>query len=60
MLEFIVLGQIPGTSIQITFTQLVRIGLLFVVVILIGLELRVHKTHKIKLDLQTLINRLAL
>lgn len=42
MLEFIVLGQIPGTHIQITFAWCV-------VVLLIGLvwlDLKIHRNHK--------------
>jgi hypothetical protein len=35
MLEFIVLGQMPGTSIQLTFGSVVLIGLAFILFILL-------------------------
>ena len=58
MLEFIVLGQIPGTSIQITFTQLLKLALVVVVIILVRFELHLRKVQPLKL--QDVINRLAL
>lgn len=58
MLEFIVLGQIPGTSIQITFSQLIKLSLLVIAGVLISYELRRHKISRPRL--QDIINRLAL
>ncbi len=42
MLQFIVLGQIPGTGFQLTFTWL----LLLAPIALMALELHLHKKHK--------------
>lgn len=60
MLEFIVLGEIPGTAIQLTFSQIIQfVGVLFVVV-LVSWELKLHKIENRPKLLQDIINRLAL
>lgn len=60
MLEFIVLGEIPGTAIQLTFSQIMQFVGVLVVVVLVSWELKLHKiNHRPKL-LQDIINRLAL
>lgn len=58
MLEFIVLGRIPGTSIQITFFQFLQLVFLVLAIVLIAVELHIRKVHRPKL--QEIINRLAL
>lgn len=58
MLEFIVLGRIPGTSIQITFFQFLQVLLLIIALLLISIELKIHKIRRI--NLHEIINRLAL
>lgn len=58
MLEFIVLGQIPGTSIQIGFKELIQFTFLLVAILLIGIELKIRKIDRPKL--RDIINRLAL
>lgn len=58
MLEFIVLGEIPGTSIQISFWQFVELAALTAVLIIWRFEHRHTKT--IRKSLQDVINRLAL
>lgn len=58
MLEFIVLGEIPGTSIQIDFKQFVQIGFLLLAIVLIGVEMRIRKINTPKL--QEILNRLSL
>lgn len=57
MLEFIVLGQIPGTSVHITFSQV----LLASAVLLMCSELRIlaHRKQLIRLA-QNWINQIAL
>lgn len=42
MLEFIVLGQIPGTHIQITFAWCLIVSL----ILLIWVDLRIHRGHR--------------
>ncbi len=60
MLEFIVLGEIPGTAIQITFAQFIQLLFLAVAITLVTIELRIRKVQRPHLDLQEIINRLAL
>lgn len=56
MLEFIVLGQIPGTSIQITYAQVI----ILVASILVAKELRLfHYRHEFMNILRRLISTLA-
>lgn len=57
MLEFIVLGEIPGTSVHITFSQVLIIG----AILLAASELRIIAQRKQLLRLaQNWINQLAL
>lgn len=42
MLEFIVLGQIPGTHLKITFAWCLIVSL----ILLIWIDLRVHRGHR--------------
>lgn len=58
MLEFIVLGEIPGTSIQISFWQFVELAALIAVLFIWRFEHR--HTKAIRKSLQDVINRLAL
>lgn len=59
MLEFIVLGQIPGTNIQLSFELLIKLLLLVVAGVLIYVEIfkirpsnkKVAKTAELELDL---------
>lgn len=44
MLEFIVLGQIPGTSIQIEFTGMLLLGLLLCALLCLSTYRRIHRT----------------
>lgn len=60
MLEFIVLGEIPGTAIQISFAQYIQLLFLVVAIILVAIELRIRKVQRPHLRLQEIINRLAL
>lgn len=46
MLEFIVLGQVPGTSVQLTFGEVYNGVLLAMTVGLCVYELHYHRTHK--------------
>ncbi len=57
MLEFIVLGRIPGTSIQITFFEFFQLLFLIVTIIIIGIELKIHKIRRS--NLQKIISRLG-
>lgn len=57
MLEFIVLGEIPGTNLYITFSQV----LIIAAVLLIASELRIRLQRKNLLRIaQLFINRTAL
>lgn len=58
MLEFIVLGQIPGTTIQLSFWQFIELTVLFGVLVFVWFEYR-HK-RSLREGLQDIINRLAL
>lgn len=60
VLEFIVLGEIPGTSIQLTFSQIMQFVGVLVVVALVSWELKLHKIENRPKLLQDIINRLAL
>lgn len=60
VLEFIVLGEIPGTSIQLTFSQIMQFVGVLVVVVLVSWELKLHKIENRPKLLQDIINRLAL
>lgn len=56
MLEFVVLGEIPGTSFQITFTQV----LLVAAFLLVASELRLVAQRKnLFKSAQGLINRIS-
>lgn len=56
MLEFIVLGQIPGTSIQITYAQVI----ILVASILVANELRLFRyRHELMGILRRLVSTLA-
>lgn len=57
MLEFIVLGEIPGTNLYITFSQV----LIIAAILLIASELRIQLQRKSMLRIaQLFINRTAL
>lgn len=57
MLEFIVLGEIPGTSVHLTFSQVLIIG----AILLCASELRILFQRKQLLRLaQNWINQIAL
>lgn len=57
MLEFIVLGEIPGTNLYITFSQV----LIIAAILLIASELRIRLQRKSMLRIaQLFINRTAL
>lgn len=58
MLEFIVLGEIPGTSIQLTFWQLIELMVLFGAITFLWFERRQQRS--LRDSVQELINRLAL
>ena len=58
MLEFIVLGEIPGTSIQLTFWQLIELMVLFGAITFLWFERR--QQRNLRDSVQELINRLAL
>lgn len=45
MLQFIVLGLIPGTTIQINFGDVLQIGLAIVMLLLVAKELRRFRAH---------------
>lgn len=57
MLEFIVLGNIPGTSVQLTFSQLLLIS----AVLLISFEIKIvsHRKDFLK-SAQSLVQRISL
>ena len=60
MLELIVLGQIPGTSIQLSFTQLLQlVGLFVATAMLIYIEMP-HYKSALRPRLEHLRQRLAL
>jgi hypothetical protein len=58
MLEFIVLGENPGTTIVLSFWQVVELGLLFAALVFFGMERRHQRT--LRETLQEIINRRAL
>ena len=58
MLEFIVLGQIPGTSIQLTFWQFIELTVLFSALTFLWFERR--EQRGLRESLQELIDRIAL
>lgn len=58
MLEFIVLGEIPGTSIQLSFWQFIELTVLFSAFTFLWLERRHQRSLRDRL--QEIINRLAL
>lgn len=60
MLEFIVLGEIPGTHIHITFAQIIKFIFLVIAFGLTMYELHLRNIHIHKPKLQDIINRLAL
>lgn len=45
MLQFIVLGQIPGTNIQINFSDVLRIALVFLLLLILITEISRFRTH---------------
>lgn len=57
MLEFIVLGQIPGTSIQVNFWQVIEMTILCAALVFLWVERSQRSLHE---SLQDIINRLAL
>ncbi len=46
MLQFIVLGQIPGTSLQLDFNDVLRLAGIFLLVIILSIELNRFKFHR--------------
>lgn len=44
MLEFIVLGKVPGTDIQLNFTEVLWIAVAFVLFLLISHEIHVRRS----------------
>jgi hypothetical protein len=56
MLEFIVLGQVPGTSVQITYAQV----LIVAAVLLIAGELRVRSSNNWARDIAKIIDSISL
>lgn len=57
MLEFIVLGQIPGTSIQVNFWQVIEMTILCAALVFLWVE---RSQRSLRQSLQDIINRLAL
>lgn len=57
MLEFIVLGEIPGTSVRVTFTQV----LVFSLIILLASELHLFANRKnVIRTTRNLINQISI
>lgn len=46
MLQFIVLGQIPGTSLQLDFNDVLRFSAIFVLILILAIEFRRYKSFK--------------
>lgn len=46
MLDIIVLGLVPGTSIQITFAQTMLVAALFIMLIALWMTARSNKSHE--------------
>lgn len=50
MLEFIVLGQVPGTHIQLTFFQVLTVSELFVLILLVVHEIQIRRQIVLQLS----------
>ena len=56
MLEFIVLGQIPGTTVQITYAQVLIVS----AIILLASELRVRSSNSWAREIARVIDSISL